>query len=107
NARLLAILARDAADHGFSRARMEKFVTHMINATPSSTRRAGKSTTDQEIVRHIQRLRRQFTTISRTAALRKLRRMGIACEQGRFGLLWPHVVAGDSVAAEDAVARLL
>jgi hypothetical protein len=81
NARLLAALAREAAEHGFSRARMEATVMRMVRAAPDSTRRVGTSTTDQEIARLVQTLRRRFAALSRTRALRELRKMGIACEQ--------------------------
>jgi hypothetical protein len=107
NARLLAILARDAPEHGFSRARMEATVMRMIRGAPSSTRRAGTPKTDEEVARQIKALRRRFTGISRTGALRELRKKGIACEQARFAMIWTGVVSGDSVAAKDAVARLL
>jgi hypothetical protein len=104
NARLLAVLARDAPAHGFSRVRMEAIVMGMVRAAPSSTRRAGRSATDEEIADQVHTLRRGLAGISRTGALRELRKIGIACEQGRFARIWTGVVGDDSVATEDAVA---
>jgi hypothetical protein len=107
NARLLAVLAREATEHRFSRARMEEIVMRMALVAPSRPRRAGRSAPDEEIARRVHTLRRRVHGISRTRALRELRKMGIACEQARFARIWARDPEIDSVPAEDAVTGVL
>lgn len=88
NARLLALLAREAGTHGFSRSAMAAMLARMASRLPPTPRRAGRVASDEQIVREIQAMRRRVPEITRTRALRDLRRRGIACEQTRFASIW-------------------
>jgi hypothetical protein len=86
NARLLARLAADATTHRFRRLAMADFLTR-IDIAPSPRVR-GRTATDAQVIDAITVARDHQTSISRTQALRELRRSGIACEQSRFASLW-------------------
>ena len=88
NARLLALLAREAGTHGFSRSAMATMLARMASRLPATPRHAGSAASDEQIVREIQAMRRRSPEISRTRALRDLRSRGIACEQTRFASIW-------------------
>jgi hypothetical protein len=88
NGRVLALLAAEFASHGFRRHAMAKYLNKVAAKLDSVPRITGRKTNDGDIVRQILALRRREPPLSRTAALRELRRSGIACEQGRFAELW-------------------
>lgn len=96
NARLLALLARDATAHQFRRSAMAATLTRMASALPSTMRRSGRRTGDAQIARRIREIRQHVPGISRTSALRELRNDGIACEQARFRSIWKRVVGEPS-----------
>ena len=88
NARLLALLAQDAAAHGFRRSVMSKRIAALASKLPPTDRRQGQTATDAEVMDQIETLRCERPSISRTRALHELRERGIACEQRRFAMLW-------------------
>ena len=88
NARLLALLARDADAHQFHRPTMAAALTQMAATLPSRSRRTGRSASDAEISERIDEIRQRVAGISRTNALHQLRLDGIACEQSRFEVIW-------------------
>jgi hypothetical protein len=94
NARLLALLASEAGTHGFRRSAMAAMLTQMASRLPATPRRTGRATSDEQIVREIQAMRRRLPEIGRTRALRDLRSGGIACEQGRFASIWNRAEPG-------------
>jgi hypothetical protein len=91
NARVLALLAADASNHGFNHRAMESVLRRIAKKLPTRRRTSGERATDREISREIRTMRRGRPWISRTAALRELRARGVACEQGRFASLWARV----------------
>jgi hypothetical protein len=94
NARLLACLTREAASHRFDTSAMADMLRRMASAVADTNRRQpGMSLTDAEVVRRIHQLHRIDPGMSRTTALRELRRRGEACEQKRFAYLWSEVAA--------------
>jgi hypothetical protein len=88
NGRVLALLAAEFASHGFRRHTMAKYLNNVAAKLDSVPRITGRKASDGDIARQILALRRREPQLSRTAALRELRRSGIACEQGRFVELW-------------------
>ena len=88
NARVLALLATECASHGFRRHAMAEHLNKVGAKLDSVPRITGRKAGDDDIARQIRGLRRREPRLSRTAALRELRRSGIACEQGRFAELW-------------------
>lgn len=88
NARVLATLAADAPEHHFRRSAMSAVLTGITAHTIATERTSGKRAEDGEIVHRIKGMRRMNPSLSRTQALRELRRSGMACEQRRFGYLW-------------------
>jgi hypothetical protein len=92
NARVLALLAADAPNHGFSHSAMESVLRDLAQSLPATIRPSGDRLSDREVCREIRALRRWRPEISRTAALRELRARHLACEQGRFASLWASVV---------------
>ena len=90
NTRLLALLAAEAPVHGFRRSDMTALLDRTakgIRFSPTK-RESGIKVSDEEVARHIDKVRRATPTASRTHALRELRRAGIACGQSRFAWLW-------------------
>ena len=94
NGRVLAALAARSVEHRFRRSAMSAALAELTAGAVATNRSSGKSATDNHIVRQIQRIRGQNPTISRTDALRHLRRSGTACEQGRFASLWAFALTG-------------
>jgi hypothetical protein len=88
NARVLALLAAESATHRFLRHEMAKRLNTIAAKLDPVPRTIGRKVTDREIAREIRAFRRRDPHPSRTAALRELRRRGIACEQSRFAHLW-------------------
>jgi hypothetical protein len=96
NARLLALLAAEPRLHRFHRSAMTTALTRLAAGLPVTERKVGKAVTDDEVASRIAALRRRLPAVSRTQALRELRRSGIACEQARFALIWGATL-GDQV----------
>ena len=92
NARLLARLAADAPTHGFRRTAMETFLNGIAQDLAPNPRVRGRPATDTEVLTEIEITRARDPSISRTEALRILRRSGIACEQSRYASLWASAV---------------
>ena len=88
NARLLALIAEDAAAHRFRHSAMSKRIAALASRLPPRDRQEGKTATDVEVMEHIETIRGKRPSISRTRALHELRERGIACEQRRFAMLW-------------------
>jgi hypothetical protein len=88
NARVLALLAAECASHGFRSHEMAEHLNKVGAKLDSVPRITGRKASDREIQRQIRTLRHREPLLSRTAALRELRRRGTACEQGRFAELW-------------------
>jgi hypothetical protein len=88
NARLLALLADAAPEHGFKRQRMAEILKRVGPQLPTATRRRGTRMTDDEIAHQVVSLRREQPGISRTQALQEIRQLGMACEQLRFASIW-------------------
>jgi hypothetical protein len=96
NTRLLALIAEDAAAHGFRRSAMSERIVALASKLPPSDRQQGKTATDSEVLDQIETIRCERPGLSRTRALRELRERGIACEQRRFAVLWSaSVLASD------------
>jgi hypothetical protein len=93
NARLLARLAADAPSHRFRRSGMETFLDGIAQNLDPNPRVHGRSATDNEVLREIEITRDRNPSISRTKALRLLRKSGIACEQSRYAALWNSALA--------------
>jgi hypothetical protein len=93
NARLLGLLAADAAVHEFRRSAMNRTLARMASRLPMTYRSTGETVTDAQIMREIKAIRRRWPSISRTQALRELRQSGVACEQSRFGSIWHKSIA--------------
>jgi hypothetical protein len=93
NARLLALLAADGSEHRFRRSAMSATLAQLASRMPATKRNAGKAATDEQVMHHINLIRRRCPSISRTQALRELRRSGVACEQSRFASIWQRVIA--------------
>jgi hypothetical protein len=88
NARVLAYLAAAADRHQFRRSLMSAVLTELAAASPATDRSVGSAATDAQIIELIETIRRCTPMISRSGALRELRRGGTACEQARFASLW-------------------
>jgi hypothetical protein len=88
NARLLALLAAEAAVHRFRRSALIEAVASLAARRPLTERTVGKSASDEQLIRRINAIRRRLPSASRTQALRELRHAGIACEQSRFASIW-------------------
>lgn len=96
NARILALLAQEATTHHFRRGSMAKLLERMASQLDQPVLVARKFMPDELIAAQIQTMRSQVPGLSRTRALRELRRSGIACEQTRFASLWSRTL--DTVA---------
>jgi hypothetical protein len=93
NARVLALLAAEAPNHGFRRSGMTATLARWALNLPTRDRRVGKSVSDEEVVRRILTIRDGLPSISRTQALREFRRAGVACEQSRFASIWERAIS--------------
>jgi len=92
NARLLALLAREAEVHRFDRSAMAAMLNGMASHSPATTRSTGTPLSDEQVADRVRAIRRALPDISRTKALRALRGSGLACEQKRFASIWDSVV---------------
>ena len=88
NARVLAMLASEAATHRFRRSAMTEFVLRMASDLPELARGGGARVSDDEVARCIDVIRKKHPTIGRTSALQMLRRDRVACGQSRFKTIW-------------------
>jgi hypothetical protein len=102
NARVLARLAGDAPTHGFRRTAMETFLNNIAQDLNPNPRVSGRPATDIEILTSIEKTRARNPSISRTGALRLLRKSGIACEQSRYASLWASAVPPVSASVREA-----
>jgi hypothetical protein len=88
NARLLRLLAAHASTHKWSRSAMEASLRRIDDSIPRVVVPVRQSTTDDEIAIHLNAMRQQDPQMSRTGGLRRLRALGVACEQSRFKAIW-------------------
>jgi hypothetical protein len=93
NARVLALLAAEAPSHGFRRSAMTATLASLAAGLPTTSRSVGKAVSDDQVVRRIDTIRRRLPSISRTEALRELRRADVACEQSRFAAIWERAIS--------------
>ncbi len=93
NARLLGLLAEGAEGHGFRHSEMGAALVRAAARVPATARSAGITASDDEVARHIRRMRRGSRSLSRTQALHQLRAARVACEQSRFASIWDRVIA--------------
>ena len=85
---------------------MAKLLERMACNSTQPVLVARKSMPDDLIASQIQTMRSQVPGLSRTRALRELRRSGIACEQTRFASLWSRTLAQRLISGSQRLRRL-
>jgi hypothetical protein len=88
NARAFAWLAASVETHAFRFLPMAAALKSLSPPLPANVRSQRRRITDGQLFLEIARIKRQKPGISRSNALRMLRKAGIACEQGRFHSAW-------------------
>jgi hypothetical protein len=88
NTRVLSLLAGEALTHGFRPALMAQQLARLAATLPEIQRVSGVRVADKRVREEISEMRKRRSAISRSAALRDLRRRGVACEQERFASIW-------------------